>query len=178
MKLEIKGKVYEGYYPKGLINPETGEPVVAFMRKNVGGRKPKPAFESPDKLMGLAKKYRETCDELGRPLSIVGFCDYIDVSYQTFKNYRKNTEFAEVMYEIETKALSKAVDICLDGKKNSSGAQFVMKHFHGIGKDKESEENRPLGSISEDDLRNMINKENEKLIEKKNGEITITDINE
>ena len=114
-----------------------------------------PHFETPEALLKAFKKYVANCEKKNKPLTISGFCNYID-SYKNLVNeYSKKDAFSGTIKKIYSLVENDLEERALTNSVNPSVAIFSLKNNFGW-KDKQEVEQKQEINLNVKDLRNKI----------------------
>ncbi len=88
-------------------------------------------YEDPEEMRSDIEEYFEMCDVQDKPKTILGLCNYLDITRQTLNNYQDRDKFFDTV--------KKAKDVCeqhvnekaLNGEYNPTMAIFNLKNNFG-----------------------------------------------
>lgn len=94
---------------------------------NKGGR---PLKYTPDYMSRKLTEYLSKCETDKLPVTITGYCLYIDTNRQTLSEYADKDEFADIIKKVHQASEDFAASFLYSGK-NPAGAIFYLKNLHG-----------------------------------------------
>ena len=90
-----------------------------------------PHFDSPKKLLSAFLEFKEECKKNDDPLTVSGFCNYIESYKDLLNEYKKKEEFSGTIKKIYSLIENDIEKGILKNKYNTTAGIFNLKNNFG-----------------------------------------------